>query len=171
MAHPPAKTLADSDAQAFHKALSDLLRIYQFRDRDRICCHDISVTQCHALDMLVERGPLRSLALAEALRLDKSTVTRVIDALERKGYVDRLSDPGDARAVLLRATRSGSRLQRRIHDELLRQQTEILADLDPAVRAGSVEVLRRLARAAEARFLTGAAGCAPICAPGVLSRP
>jgi hypothetical protein len=38
------------DAETFHAALSELVRVYQFRDRDRICCHDVSVTQCYALE-------------------------------------------------------------------------------------------------------------------------
>jgi hypothetical protein len=29
----------DQDAAALYDALSDLIRVYQFRDRDRICCH------------------------------------------------------------------------------------------------------------------------------------
>ena len=77
---PAAKTLMQ-DAEALHGALSELVRIYQFRDRDRICCHDISVTQCYALEALVEHGPMRSQALARRLMLDKSTTTRVVDAL------------------------------------------------------------------------------------------
>ena len=56
----PKKTSAtdlDRGAQAL-QAVVDLVRVYQFRDRDRICCHDISVTQCHALEALVEHGPM-----------------------------------------------------------------------------------------------------------------
>src|SRR5688500_12895756 len=139
-----ARTLRD-DATALHLALSELVRVYQYRDRDRICCHDISVTQCHALEVLVERGPQRSLALAAALRLDKSTTTRVVDALVRKGYAERLADPDDARAVSLRATRSGGALYRRINADLIDQQEALLHDLDPAVRAGAAEIVRRLA--------------------------
>jgi MarR family 2-MHQ and catechol resistance regulon transcriptional repressor len=154
------------DAAGFHAALNDLLRIYQYRDRDRICCHDISVTQCHALELLVERGPMRSQALAEALRLDKSTTTRVVDALVRKAHVERLADPEDARAVQLRATRSGRGLYRRINDDLIAQQAALLADLAPEVRSGATELIRRVARAAETRFVDGKSGCAPACAPG-----
>src|SRR4026209_916514 len=47
----------EADAGALHEALTELVRVYQFRDRDRICCHDISVTQCYALDALLRRGP------------------------------------------------------------------------------------------------------------------
>jgi hypothetical protein len=36
------------DAVGSQAAVADLVRVYQFRDRDRICCHDVSVTQCDA---------------------------------------------------------------------------------------------------------------------------
>lgn len=167
MARPATRPAADTlrqDAEALHAAVAQLVRLYQFRDRDRICCHDVSVTQCHALELLVERGPSRSLVLADALMLDKSTTTRVIDALVRKGYVERLPDPDDARAVSLRATRSGRALYSKINDELIEQQADLLRDLDPALRAAATDVVRRLASAAQKRFVGGAT-CAPACAP------
>ena len=154
-----------SDAEQLHAALTHLVRLYQFRDRDTICCHDVSITQCNALEVLVERGAMRSQVLASALMLDKSTTTRVVDALVRKGYVERRPDPEDGRAVSLRATKSGRALYARIHAELIEQQADLLRDLDPEVRAGAAEVIRRLAKAAHARFVDGtsAAAFAPAC--------
>lgn len=150
-------------AAELHAAVSELVRVYQFRDRDTICCHDISVTQCYALEMLVEHGPQRSQALAAILRLDKSTTSRVVDALVRKGYVDRLVDGDDARAVSLRVTRQGRALHDRIQEEMLQQQEAVLDDLDPSVRAAAAEVVRRLAKSAAKRLSPGAPGCAPEC--------
>jgi DNA-binding MarR family transcriptional regulator len=169
MANPGSKPISNSalrqDAEALHAAVSDLVRIYQFRDRDKICCYDVSVTQCYALEVLAERGPSRSHALAEALRLDKSTTTRVVDALVRKGYVERLPDPEDARAVSLRITREGRKLYEKINGELIEQQLDLLRDLDPRVRAGATELIQRLARAAQSRFVSGVSvgSCAPAC--------
>ena len=122
------------DARSLQAAVAELVRIYQVRDRDRICCHDISVTQCHALEVLALRGPMRAQALAEALRLDKSTVTRVVDALVRKAYVERLPDPDDARAQSLRITPAGRALFKRIDDEMTQQQAALLGDLAPEIR-------------------------------------
>jgi DNA-binding MarR family transcriptional regulator len=136
-------------------AVADLVRVYQFRDRDRICCHDISVTQCYALETLVEHGPLRLSELTERLYLDKSTTSRVIRTLVKKGYVEQHADASDRRATALRATRAGRSLCARITDDLVEQQKELLADLDPGVRAGVVDVVRRLARAADSRFRAG----------------
>ena len=102
------------DAEALQAAVADLVRVYQFRDRDRICCYDISVTQCYALETLVEHGPLRLGALADRLYLDKSTTSRVVGTLARKGYVEQQAEGGDRRAVALSATRAGKRLYEQI---------------------------------------------------------
>src|SRR4029450_8752881 len=88
----------ERDAVALQSAVADLVRVYQFRDRDRICCHDVSVTQCYALETLVQQGPMRLSALAERLFLDKSTTSRVVSTLVRKGYVEQGPDARDRRA-------------------------------------------------------------------------
>jgi DNA-binding MarR family transcriptional regulator len=158
----------DRDALALHAAVAELVRVYQFRDRDRICCHDVSVTQCYALEMLVGHGPMRLSALAEHLFLDKSTTSRVVRTLVRKGYVEQRADAKDGRATTLSATRQGQRLCARITGDLVEQQKQLLQDLDPDVRAGVVQVLRRLAQAADARFRSGIAVGAgtTCCTPG-----
>src|SRR3954469_2074635 len=99
--HGSAEKTLDRDAADLHTAVADLVRVYQFRDRDRICCHDISVTQCYALETLVEHGPLRLNALADRLFLDKSTTSRVVGTLVKKGYVEQGADAQDGRAIAL----------------------------------------------------------------------
>lgn len=143
------------DAIALQVAVSELVRVYQFRDRDRICCYDISVTQCHALEALVDHGPMRLSALAERLFLDKSTTSRVVSTLVRKGYVEQRADASDGRATTLSATRQGQQLCTRISTDLVEQQKELLEAFAPEVRAGVIQVIRRLARAADARFRSG----------------
>jgi MarR family transcriptional regulator, 2-MHQ and catechol-resistance regulon repressor len=157
----------ERDALALQSAVADLVRVYQFRDRDCICCHDISVTQCYALETLVEHGPMRLSALAARLFLDKSTTSRVVATLVKKKYVEQAADARDGRAIALSATRQGRNLCARITDDLVDQQKQLLQDLDPEVRTGVVQVLRRLAQAADARFRSGAANGAATscCAP------
>jgi DNA-binding MarR family transcriptional regulator len=168
-ATPPRAAAADlqRDAERLQLALAELVRVYQFRDRDKICCHDISVTQCYALETVVDHGPLRLGGLAERLFLDKSTTSRVVGTLVKKGYLQQRPDAADARAVAISATPRGERLCARINVDLVAQQRQLLEDLEPSVRAGVVEVIRRLAHAADARFRSGvsvgptAACCAP----------
>ena len=159
---------ASSDAKELQAAVAELVRVYQFRDRDRICCHDIAVTQCHALETLIEQGPMRLGALAGRLFLDKSTTSRVVQALVKKGYVGQHADRQDRRALELRPTRKGRELCARITDGLVAQQQVLLADFDPDVRAGVIDVIQRLARAADARFRSGASNVREgSCAPAV----
>jgi DNA-binding MarR family transcriptional regulator len=154
----------DRDAVALQQAVADLVRVYQFRDRDCICCHDVSVTQCYALETLVEHGPMRLSALAERLFLDKSTTSRVVNTLVRKGYVEQQADATDGRAMLINPTRQGKRLCARITSDLVVQQKQLLEDLAPEIRSGVVQVIQRLARAADARFRSGVTDSC--CAPG-----
>jgi DNA-binding MarR family transcriptional regulator len=151
-----------ADAQELHRVLEDLMRVVQFRDRDRICCHDVSVTQCYALRALVAEGPMGLNALAESLFLDKSTASRVVAALERKGHLLRRPDPADGRAVVLEASAAGRRLFERIDEELVEEVARSAAGFDPAVRREMVRLLGRLATAAAAR-VERSGGCCRSC--------
>ena len=153
----PAVELA-ADAAAFYNALQELLRVAQFRDRERICCYDISITECYGLEVLDRRGPLMLNQLASALRLDKSTASRVAAALEEKGYVRRDEDPADRRALRLRLTPRGEALHRRIRQDIEARHADLLAGFDPAARHAATGLLRRLA----ADLCCAGGGCAPI---------
>lgn len=154
-------TLARETAELYD-ALEDLLRVYQFRDRDRICCFEISVSQCYALEGLVRRGGMTLNDLAAYLYLDKSTTSRVVDALERKGYVARSPHPKDGRAVLLEATSSGRELEGKIRESILAEERHLLADFTPDVRQAMTLLLRRLANAASAAVEAGGGSCCRI---------
>lgn len=140
-----------SDAENLFEAVNQLVRVYQFRDRDRICCYDVSVTQCYAVETLIKQGPLRMQALAEEMFLDKSTASRVIDTLERKGYVERSVDLEDKRAIQIRATEAGEELYQKIRIDLVAEESAMIANLSPEVRKASVALIKQLTRAAEIR--------------------
>ena len=161
---PVLKTDPDleRDSADLYDALSNLVRVYQFRDRDRICCYDVSVTQCYALEALVRRGGMTLNDLAAQLYLDKSTASRVVDALERKGYVTRVTHPQDRRAVLLEATAAGRELEGKIRSGILAEEKEMLAGFAPEVRQAMARLLRQLARAAAARGTGEAGSCCRI---------
>lgn len=138
-------------ARELQEALAEFVRVYQFRDRDRICCHDVSVSQCYALEVLVRRDRATLNEVAAELCLDKSTASRVVSALERKGYVARAPHPSDRRAVLLAATPAGRRLYTRILDTLIAERRQILAAFPPSVREAAPALIRRLTDATRER--------------------
>jgi DNA-binding MarR family transcriptional regulator len=64
----------------------------------------LDTTAYPLVSMIGWRGAMRPSELAAALHLDKSTVSRQIDAAARLGLLERVPDPDDARAVTVRLT-------------------------------------------------------------------
>ncbi|MFL8990402.1 MarR family transcriptional regulator [Pseudomonas sp. QLc11A] len=153
------------DSEDLYEALNQLVRVYQFRDRDRICCYDVSVTQCYAVETLVKRGALRLQVLAEEMFLDKSTASRVIDTLERKGYVSRVEDDEDRRAVRIQATDAGRELYEKIRADLIAEERAMIENLSAEARQGALSLLRQITRATEIRC-----GLASECCPAVKNK-
>jgi DNA-binding MarR family transcriptional regulator len=154
-----ARSSLRKDAQALHRALGELSRAYQFRDRDRICCYGLSVTQCYALEAMVRTESLTVNELSAELFIDKSTVSRVVRGLEEKGLVARRAHPQDGRAVLLEASQEGRALYGYIEEDILWQEEEILAEFDENVRREIPRLVAALARAAAARVETSGGCC------------
>jgi DNA-binding MarR family transcriptional regulator len=142
----------DGDARELHKAVSELVRVYQFRDRTSICYYDISVTQCYALSAIIRHGPMTLNELAALLYLDKSTASRVVGSLVKKGYVSRSEDPEDARALRLKATKKGHDLDSRIASDLVEEMKKLISDYDRDTRRATARLIARLAGAASERF-------------------
>lgn len=154
-------------AEELREALIELVRICQFRDRSAVCCYDVSVTQCHAIDVLAQSGPLTLNELAAALYLDKTTASRVVATLVRKKYVSRRASPEDGRSVILKATPAGKRLHARIRRDLNAEAAALLAGTGAEVRASTLQLLRSLAQSIAFRcgVECGTTGTSTPCAP------
>src|SRR5690349_23796816 len=68
---------------------------------------DVTVPQFRTLVVLAVRGPQRSVDIAEELRVNPSTGTRMLDRLIRKGLVRRTRSATDRRVVQVRLTPTG----------------------------------------------------------------
>ncbi|MFD4421107.1 MarR family winged helix-turn-helix transcriptional regulator [Agromyces sp. NPDC058484] len=91
------------------------------------------------LSAVVHRGRMHAGAIAEALVIDKSVVSRQIKQLEALGLARSVADPDDRRARFIEATpaaigiigRKGSRMQRQLYARL---RTWPGADVDELAR-------------------------------------
>lgn len=88
----------------------------------------------------VEGAARTQLALAQAARLDKSTMVVAVDALEKEGLVERRPDPKDRRARIVAPTDAGRELLARAEEVVLSVEDVVLADMDSEER----QVLRGL---------------------------
>ncbi len=149
----------ERDAAELQRVLTDLIRVYQFRDRDAVCCYDISTGQCHGLERLANRGPMTLNEFAASLYLEKSSASRLADGLERKGYIQRKPREDDARYVQLQLTKRGRTLHDRIERDLIEERAQVLADLNAQERTLVIDSLARLLDAACAGVSTEAGCC------------
>ncbi|MBG0565451.1 MarR family winged helix-turn-helix transcriptional regulator [Actinoplanes aureus] len=102
---------------------------------------EVTLPQLRTLVLLVSRGPLRAVDLAQELDVTPSTATRMCDRLVRKGLVARHSDPADRRSTRVTLTAAG-------HDlvgEVMRRRAAAIAEVageltigDPADFAATV---------------------------------
>lgn len=88
----------------------------------------------------LELSALTLKQLAEAFRLDISTVNRQIGALRRKGLVERQADPAGGLAQVLRPTRTGLAHLRRDRSVRHTQVAQVLETWD-AEDVGQLQVL------------------------------
>jgi DNA-binding MarR family transcriptional regulator len=93
----------DSVADRLHSAAIHLLRRLRVEDE----ALGISAPRLSALSVLVFVGPMRIGELAHLEQVEPPTMTRLVDGLERDGYVTRSPDPDDARAVTVEPTTLG----------------------------------------------------------------
>ena len=149
----------ERDAAALQRVLTDLLRVYQFRDRDAVCCYDVSMGQSHGLERLANRGPMTLNEFAASLFLEKSSASRLADGLERKGYIERKPGLHDARYVQLELTKRGRTLQHQIERDLLEERAQVLADLTSEERKLVIDSVSRLFSAASAGVSTDGGCC------------
>jgi len=110
------------------------------------------VTQCYTLNAIIRLGSPTLGELAGEMYLDKSTASRVVDSLVRKGYAQRLADPSDRRAVRVETTSDGRGLVEKIERRLVEGEKNLVEDFEPEIRQATTRLIARLARAARERF-------------------
>lgn len=101
----------------------------------------LTPTQVAALATVERTGPLRLSDLAAVEGVAPSTLTRLVSALEERGYVRRCAVAGDARASELAITDEGRDLLERIRQEATSALAGSLALLDTAQRAALAAAL------------------------------
>ena len=131
------------------EAYLDLMRIHREMERrtallfEEVGLTDVTPAQASALIVLFQaRGPMTARALALHLALSEVTVGRFVKALEEAGWVERESDPDDARAMLIRPTA-------RAYRALPRFIQVSNALLDEAFAGFSADEVRKIARTTE----------------------
>jgi DNA-binding MarR family transcriptional regulator len=89
--------------------LREVTRMYTRAQRVVADCCRTTNTQCHLLTELARSGPLPLSELGTRVILEKSWVSRAVDAMVARGWVTKQSNPSDARSLLVTLTQDGLR--------------------------------------------------------------
>lgn len=120
----------------------------------------LNPTQAQVLGFLAAHPPgIRPKEIAAHLGVSAASVTDTLNALDRKGFVLREADPADARAVALRLTDEGLRVNRAIA-AAASQVALALAQLSPAEQASLLLAQVKLVRSLQ---LAGAIPAQRLC--------
>ncbi len=92
-------------------------------------------------------GPLPTGAVGASLHITSGTVTSVLDTLERNGYIERRTDPGDRRRVLVEVTPSAQQVLDQVLPEVVQLTTAVLAGIDVDELERLLETMARLRQA------------------------
>ncbi|ARF78925.1 MarR family winged helix-turn-helix transcriptional regulator [Kitasatospora aureofaciens] len=101
------------------------------------------------LDRLERHGPANVKALAEALGVDSSTVTRQVAPLVAAGLVGRVQDPADRRAVRLALTSCGTGRLAEVRDGRAELTRRLVAGWPPEEQRAFCALLARFNLAME----------------------
>jgi DNA-binding MarR family transcriptional regulator len=89
--------------------------------------------QAHLLCVLLD-GPLGMTELSRILSIERSSLTSMVDRLERRDLVARIPYPTDRRAYRIELTTPGLALAHEAHNAFTARIDELTADLTPTAR-------------------------------------
>jgi DNA-binding MarR family transcriptional regulator len=134
----PRKSNSVEAADKFHSAAIHALRHVRRDDPES----GLSPARLSALSVLVFAGPRTLGELAAAEQVRPATMSPIVRALEEAGFVQRDSDPADARVTRLQATAAGERVMWEGRRRRVANLAKLLGRLSPAE-------VRRVSDAAE----------------------
>jgi DNA-binding MarR family transcriptional regulator len=105
--------------------------------------HGLPPQQLQLLCMLVS-GPVGMTELSQLMRLERSSMTGLVDRVEKRRLVTRVSDPADRRACVVGLSDEGRRLAVAAHDDVTARLESMAQSLDSDERARLASATTRI---------------------------
>jgi DNA-binding MarR family transcriptional regulator len=153
------------DMPPLAESLGFLVRMVQLQSFQlfyrRLDGSGLSVGALTALGAIQANPGIRHGVLADALMIKRPNFTKLVNALERDGYIAREALPGDRRTTVLAITRKGVRKLEATRRAVLAYHAEMVAPLSLAERAALLRLLRRVSQQLQTLLEPGAAADKP----------
>lgn len=122
--------------------ITELSKAVRCCRQDEVFCEGVTLTQFVILDTVAGGGCLSMASLHDALRVDKSTTTRLVTPLINRGLVVREKADHDSRAATLHLTPQGKKVHRDVWQCLLIFLRGIEAQLPEGGRQAAFDGMR-----------------------------
>lgn len=131
-------------ARRAYLAFTQITRIINKFMRETLSSGPITVQQCYALEALLN-GPLRMADLADQVALHQSTLTRVVEKLEKQHLLIRRRKPDNQRIVEVEITEKGKTLYVELYSQCLQSIEKLLVSLPQNIQSETINSLEFLA--------------------------
>jgi DNA-binding MarR family transcriptional regulator len=136
------ETSCDVNARELMESVVSFIRSFGLHKPDQTPCgQPVATAEAHALTDLASFGPMRQRELASRLRLEKSTVSRLMRKMKTNRWIQRTCDRQDGRAILIRLTRQGREAATQVARAREEKFARILSAIPPEKRSMVVEAI------------------------------
>ncbi len=104
----------------------------------------ITTDQWAVLECLEKHNKMTQKEIADRTMKDAVSITRLIDSLASKGYVQRVVSTEDRRAFTIHLTSEGVRVHKKVKDLLLQMKPLVLHGIDIAELERALQILNQL---------------------------
>lgn len=141
----------ETEEVALQERIVALVRAFGLhRPAETPCGRPVPVSEAHALMELAGGQALAQGELAARLRLEKSTVSRLVGQLVAQGWVERRRDTSDGRALRLELTTAGRKAARELAAARRRKFARLLERIPEEERESVQHALEVLVEAMDA---------------------
>jgi len=127
-----------------YRSFTRLARFFNQLMRQQLFCGPVTVQQCYTLEVLMD-GPRTMNALAAEVALHQSTLTRVVEKLEKQNFAIRSRKADNQRKVEVRITESGRQTYLFLKNQGAQMISALLELIPKDRRAPVVESMEELA--------------------------
>lgn len=111
------------------------------------CCENLTMPEFIALDKISATSQCAVQDVGYSLGFTKSGATRIVNRLEKKGYVQKIKSHEDARVCCVEITKSGERVLSSANTRYMEQFHTIAAKMTDYSVADTVNMLTAMAKA------------------------
>jgi len=137
------------EAEALANLTFNLLARCQEKENRLAEAHNLLEAEFKCFRIMSSEESLNNKDIAKRMKLSPGRVTRIMDGLVEKGYMEREIDKDDRRNMIITLSRKGKILAHKINGSYVKIHKEILQDIDTSQHKSLIKAMEHLHAAVE----------------------